>query len=262
LRGQEREVVHELYRLETLLSRPADLHQLPNHRSVAMRPPSSIVLACAVAALSLLLVSCGAARRSSTTEAVPHAGFAVFDGAPTPADALPSEVVAWLEKSSQPEFDEAGIRASRRVLAGYPGWLVPAANGEMCLVRLIYPLIAAVHGTALPPTPSQTCAPQASAEAGRLVESQSLATSGTRSVQNRVLGVAPNGVAKVTIISSRGRRVTVEVIRNAYETVVEDPLAVEFVTTSHHKSVTHTIPLTSFNGRNVSPQPGTGASIR
>jgi hypothetical protein len=203
-----------------------------------------------LAALGCVLASCGTVQHNLTTEAVPHPGLAVFDGSPTPADALPPEIIAMLSRSSHPEFGKADIRAARRVLANDPGWLVPASNGEMCLVRLVYPLIAKVHSATLPPIPLHTCATKHSAETGRLVETQSLATSGTRSHDNKIVGIAPNSVATVKILSDRGSDTTVDVIRNAYEAIVVDPVAVLFLTLGHGKVLTHTVPLTTFSATN------------
>jgi hypothetical protein len=175
-------------------------------------------------------------------------GFAVFDGAPTSSDALPGEVAATLSRSVNPEFGKAEIKEARRVLANEPGWLVPAANGEICLVQLIYPLVAKEHGQVSPPATTTSCEPEGSAEAGQLVGTHSLSASLTQATDSNVTGVAPNGVATVKIISSRGRSTSVDVIRNAYEVVVADPVAVRFTTTSHGKSITHTVRLTTFSG--------------
>ena len=202
----------------------------------------------AIMMLSIFLASCGAAHDRVKTESAPRPGFAVFDGAPTPSDALPAEVAATLTRSTKPEFGNAEIKDARRVLANDPGWLVPAANGEVCLVQLIYPLIAPAHGEVLPPTPATSCAPEAQVQAGQLVGTHSLSASVTRVADSTVTGVVPDGVAAVTIISSHARSTTLDVVRNAYEATVRDPVAVRFVTTSHGKPETHTVQLTTFSG--------------
>jgi hypothetical protein len=227
---------------------PDRMRRLHRRQSLARRM-SPTQLACAVTALSILLASCGAAQdRHPGSATVSRPGFAVFDDAPTPSDALTEEVAGTLSRNVQPEFGKAEIADARRVLANDPGWLVPAANGEICLVQLIYPVIGAVHGEVLPPTPETACQPEALAEAGQLVGTHSLSASLTQATDSNVTGVAPNGVATVTIVSSRGRSTSVDVIRNAYEVVVADPVAVRFTTTSHGKPITHTVRLTTFSG--------------
>ena len=207
-----------------------------------------MLLACAVMALSVLLASCGAVPDRQRSETMSRPDFAVFDDGPTPSDALSWEVAATLSRSVKPEFAEAEIKEARRVLANAPGWLVPAASGEICLVQLIYPVIGAVHGEVLPPTPVTSCEPEALAEAGQLVGTHSLSSSVTRATDANVTGVVPNGVATVTIIARHGRSVIVDVVRNAYEVVVADPVAVRFITTSHGKPITHTVRLATFSG--------------
>jgi hypothetical protein len=213
----------------------------------------STAVACGVMASSSLLTSCGATHHS-TVAALPSAGFAVFDSVPVADDTVPREVATALSQSAHPEFSNADIRAARRVLANSPGWLIPATNGALCLVRLVYPLVASVDGTASAPIPSQTCAPESAAQAGRLVETQSLATSGTQARDAKVVGVVPNGVTTVDILLRHRSSMTVAVIRNAYEAVVAAPFAVRFVT-SRHGDQRVTIPLTTFSTRSRSPQP-------
>lgn len=178
---------------------------------------------------------------------MPRPGFAVFDGVPTSSDSLPAEVATALSRSVQLAFGKAEIREARRVLVNAPGWLVPAANGKICLVELIDPLVAKEDGQVLPPATTMSCAPEASAEAGRLVGTRSLSASLTKATDSNVTGVAPNGVATVKIIVSHGRSLTVDVVRNAYEAVVADPVAVRFTTTSHGKRITHTVRLATFS---------------
>jgi hypothetical protein len=203
-----------------------------------------LLLACAVAVLSIILVSGITLKNHPRDVAVSHPGFAVFDVAPTPSDALAGDVASTLSKSAQPEFEQTEIKEARRVLANKPGWLVPAANGEICLVLLIYPVVGAVHGEVLPPIPTTACQPEALAKAGRLVGTHSLSASLTRTTSSDVTGIAPNGVTSVMVVPS----LSVDVVRNAYEVVVADPVAVRFTTRSHGKSITRTVRLTTFNG--------------
>jgi hypothetical protein len=246
-RGQERGALHELHDPGDTSPSVISSRRSPNLQSFARRSAPT-GLACAVTTLSILLTSCGAAQDRPESATVSRPGFAVFDDAPTPSDALTGEVAGTLSRSVQPEFGKAEIADARRVLANDPGWLVPAANGEICLVQLIYPVIGAVHGEVLPPTPETACQPEALVEAGQLVGTHSLSASLTQATDSNVTGVAPNGVATVKIISSRGRSTSVDVIRNAYEVVVADPIAVRFTTTSHGKPITHTVRLTTFSG--------------
>jgi len=207
-----------------------------------------VLFACAIMALSAMLSACGAVSDRPQPATMSPSDFAVFDDAPAPSDALTGEVAAALLRSLQPEFGKAQIKEARRVLANDPGWLIPAANGEVCLVQLIYPVIGVVHGEALPPAPVTSCEPEVLAEAGQLVGTHSLSASLTQAADSNVTGVAPNGVATVKIVSSHGRSITVDVVRNAYEVVVRDPVAVRFTTTSHGKPTPHTVRLTTFSG--------------
>lgn len=223
------------------------------------RPRGQTALAAAIASMSIAALS-GILAACGTTPRIPQKlprlpGFVVFDGAPTPDDVIPVEVATALMRSERPEFATADIRKARRVLANDPGWLVPATNGEICLERLIYPLIADIKGAALQPTPSQMCTSESEAQAGRLVETHALLTSGREAKYSTVVGVVPNGVATVTIVSRSGRRISVTVLRNAYEAVVADPVSVRYVMRHRGRLEEHAIPLTSFNSRSASPQP-------
>jgi hypothetical protein len=201
-------------------------------------------------ALSACLASCGTTHdhHAKSGAPLPQPGFSVFAGSPTSSDALPDEIATQLPQNVDHKFAKADIRDARRVLADDPGWLVPAANAEICLVQLIYPLIPVVHGEVLRPAPSTSCASEASAQAGRLVGTRSLSTSTTRATKTSVTGIVPNGVSTVTIVSARGQQTIADVMRNAYEAVATDPVAVRFVTTSHGKPTTHTVKLATFTG--------------
>lgn len=208
-----------------------------------------------VMTLSSTLASCGTTSRNSRRP--PRSpGFAVLNNAPTPDDAIPAEIAAALARNDPPGFDSADIRAARRVLANDPAWLLPATNGEICLERIIYPLIGEVDGVMLQPTRSQTCTSETEAQEGRLVEAQALLTSGTQAKDSKVVGITPNGVATVTIVLRNGRHVPVTVLQNAYEAVVAHPASVRFITRHDGKLEKHSIPLTSFYSRSPSPQPG------
>ncbi len=203
-------------------------------------------------AIGLLAVACGGTpHRSARAPTV--GGLAVFGEAPTSSDLLPAEVVTALTQSVRPEFTHADLRSARRVLPLNPGWLVPAEDGQACLVRLVYPLIAAEHGAPLSPTPSYVCASEAETREGRLFETQSLTISGTGTRNARVVGVAPNGVAAVTLVSGKGRQVTVPVFRNAYEAIAVDPIVVRFVVADGRHQMKRSIRLTNFSSVNAVP---------
>jgi hypothetical protein len=208
-----------------------------------------------VVLLGLLPYSCGGTLHSSTV-APSVGGLAVLDEARTASDLLPGEVLTALTQSVQPEFSKADIRSARRVLPLSPGWLVPAGDGQTCLVRLIYPLIPAVHGIALSPTPSYTCASEAATAEGHLVETQSLTTSGTSTGDARVVGVVPDGVTSVTVVSSEGRRTTLPVFRNAYEAIVRDPTVVRFLVRDGNHRVERSMRLSNFSSANAVPRSG------
>jgi hypothetical protein len=179
--------------------------------------------------------------------------LAVFSGTPTPDDVIPAEMSAAIAQSERPEFTSADIRAARRVLSDDPGWLLPATNGEICLERTVYPLLTESKGVVPPPTRSQSCATEAEVRAGRLVEAQALLTSGTQAKSSRVVGVVPNGVTTVTIVLRRRPHVSVEVIHNAYEAIVPDPIKVQFVTRRGSQLEEHVIPLITFSTRSAAP---------
>jgi hypothetical protein len=172
----------------------------------------------------------------------------VFEEAPTASDALTGKVDAMLLQSANYEFTKLDLREARRVLADAPGWLVPAANGKICLVELIYPLIVAIHGEILPPTLSTTCEPEGSVQTGHLYSTRSLSPSAGEAGETNVTGVVPDGVAMVTIVSPGRPSTKVEVLRNAYEVVVADPVAVRFVATKHGRRSLDTVKLVTFSG--------------
>lgn len=183
----------------------------------------------------------------------PSEGFAVLRTTRNSDDALPSELASVLSQSTQPEFTEHDMYAARRILALNPGWLIPAANGEVCLARLVYPLSPPDAASVSSPIPANTCVPEASAQAGRLVETQSLSTTVSAPGRDRVVGVAPDGVTTVNILQRNGRHVAVPVIRNGYEAIASDPVAVRLAVSLDRRQVIDVIPLRTFSARNPSP---------
>jgi hypothetical protein len=224
---------------------------MPNsHRlHIAGRP---LVAFTAVLLIGLLASSCGDTQHTLAM-APGDGGLAVLDEAWTSSDRLPAEIVTALTQSVRPEFNRADIHSARRVLPLNPGWLMPAVNGQICLVRLVYPLISTQHGIELGPTPSYTCASEAATQEGHLVETQSLATSGTDTRNARVVGVVPNGVSAVTLVSSEGRRTVVPVFRNAFEAIIWKPTFVRFVVRDGNHKVGRSIRLSNFSSTSVAP---------
>jgi hypothetical protein len=208
----------------------------------------------AIALISLLPSSCGDTQHTPAAIAPSVGGLATLGEARTSSDLLPKEVVTALTQSVQPEFSGADIRSARRVLPLNPGWLVPAVDGQTCLVRLIYPLIPAEHGIALSPTPSYTCASEAATQEGHLVETQSLTTSGTGTTDARVVGVVPNGVTSVTLVSRGGRATAVPVFRNAFEAIAWEPIVLRFAVRDGNHTVERSIRLSNFSSAKVAPR--------
>ena len=202
--------------------------------------------------LSVPLAACG-------TQQQRRLSLVVWASVPTPDSAIPAEIATLLTRSQRPKFKSVDIRAARRVLANDPGWLLRAANDELCLVRVIYPLITKTKGLVLPPTRSLGCASEAKTQAGRLVEVQALLTSGTKAKESKVVGVAPNRVAVVTLISRDERRLSVVVRQGAYEAVVANPIGLSFTTRHSGRLEKHVVPLTTFSGQSATPQPASPA---
>jgi len=204
--------------------------------------------ALSMAVLSCLLVGCGQAR----IETFPTPGLAAFDAPATREDRVSHEVATALSQNLRPEFSTRDIHAARRVLLDHPGWLVPAEDGEVCLVHVIYPTVTELGGAALPPATAEVCAPEAVVLAEGIVESQSL-TSGTYARTARIVGVVPNDVGTVTITSRAGERTPVTVIRNAYEAILEEPVAVSFVVHRRGHPYTHAVGVRMVQARSRAP---------
>jgi hypothetical protein len=206
-----------------------------------------------VCGLACLLTSCSSDRQNARA-AVRHPGFSLLDQRGGPNDAVPSQVTAALEADVSPEFTARDIRIARRVLPSESAWLVPAEGGDLCLVRLVYPLVSSIGGTPLGPAVAVGCNSEAAALAGRLVATQSLsATSAARTVPVRVIGIVPDGVENVSIRSGRGHASRVAVVQNAYEAVLRDPTEVLFEI-RHGGRRTHTeVPLILASFSNAVP---------
>jgi hypothetical protein len=173
---------------------------------------------------------------------------AVLRSAGSPEDALPQVVVSSLRESVQPEFDPAALHSARRVLADQPVWLL-TTGGEVCLVRLVYPLVS---GRGLPPLVTHECASPSVTAAGSLVVVQSLATSSSDvGASARVIGIAPDGISAVTIRCKGAVDVRVAVTRNAYEAIVSNPVAVSFLVRTNGRPRHTVIPVSTFQGSHL-----------
>jgi hypothetical protein len=201
---------------------------------------------------AIFLSSCGMETLGPSASARVTSGIGVLSVGRSPDDLLPPEVVMFLSGSVRPEYTPADLRAARRVLANEPGWLLPAADGEICLVRVVYPLLSGSGRASLPPTDSQVCEPGAGVLDGHLVETQSLSATPAQGV-TRVVGIVPDGVAKVLVVLAGGATAMVPVQRNAYEVIVREPVAVRFVRRHGSRVTAHRIELSTFGGRRVAP---------
>jgi len=185
---------------------------------------------CVAALLATGLSSCGAgAQTSSPAKASAVAlPFHVLHRPASRGDIIPRAFAANLQKSDESPITPRDVAAARRVLQHDPAWLLPAEGEEVCLARVLYPLVSAVRGGHFPPILTHICKSVRAAELGELVEVQTLSTSTSHVGPVRVIGVAPDGVATIVIRATGGRSTRAPVIDNTYEAVVVHPTAVEF----------------------------------
>jgi hypothetical protein len=181
---------------------------------------------------------CGSASPPDSSLASPATkrsvtAFHVLTEALTGDDAVPRQFAATLENSTQTEISARDVAAARRVLPDNPAWLFTAGENEVCLAREVYPLIPSMNGVALQPALEFSCEAVSAAEAGKLVETQSLATTQAAISPARVVGIVPDGVTSVVVRLRGGQRVRVAVARNAYEATVRKPMDVEFRRKGH-----------------------------
>jgi len=177
--------------------------------------------------------------REAQPAGAPSLAFEVSATPATSEDALPQDVADTLAGSAHPEFVAADLRAARRVLAQDGGWLVPADDGEACLVRLAYSLLAP-RGS-IPPSTRHVCMSEKLAQEGRLLEAESFATPQKPNPKARVVGIVPNGVSSVTFRSRGGQRTVIPTVRNAYEAIVVEPVSLTFVARQGGKTTRHSI---------------------
>jgi hypothetical protein len=189
------------------------------------RVPAALVLAFGLIGLA----GCGGSRNRQAAGSARSSPFAVFQSPATRRDALPPSMARYLLTASKPAFSITDIRDARKVLSKQEGWLIPAAEGELCLARVVYPLLPTNNGKRLPPSLSQTCASETEAVDGRLLETQSLSTTFAKRLPTFVDGIVPDGVHHVVVRSIGDASKAVPVVRNAYEVIVVNPRSVTFV---------------------------------
>jgi hypothetical protein len=204
--------------------------------------PLRVGCSCLATMATIMFASCGAQRRHTVTSGVPLPRFAVF-ASRTEVDELPSEVTVTLAHSHNPKFSNADIEDARRVRALQPVWLVPASEDKVCIVRIVYPFPGATQGTGTARAIGHTCNSEEEAETGGLVETHTLGPSPSGWSRMSVIGIAPDGIANVTISARHGVTTVAPVQRNAYEAVVAGPVSVTFRTHHDHRLVRHVIPL-------------------
>jgi hypothetical protein len=171
----------------------------------------------------------------------------------TAEEALPTAVTEFLSNATEPEFAPAERRKARRVLANHPGWLIPASDGELCLVRVSYPIDGAGRGD-LSPAAGDQCEPEEAVQAGELVEVQTLGTSAVAAPMRLVVGIAPEGVSVVEIEAQNGSVAAVPVNQDAYEATVRMPTRVLFTRFLGLSSVKESVTLPTIAGAGGSPR--------
>ena len=183
----------------------------------------------------------GCGRAIVSVSHTPTMAFAVSRSQRTPDDALPQQVVDALLLSTRPEFVNADLQFARRILPLSRGWLVPAKNREVCLVRLVEPLIPQEHGVPLQPAVSTLCQPEPAAQEGRLIGAQALAVHAVPSPPYLVVGVVPDGARRVELLYGSHGHEAIPTTRNAYEAIVRAPRTIRFVTGG--TDAVHSIPI-------------------
>lgn len=196
---------------------------------------------------------CGASRSELRASPSHLSAFAVLNSARTRADTVPSKVAHYLLQLDEPSLSPVEIQDARTVLPNRRVWLVPAPEGMLCLVRMIYPLVLGVHGEHLPPAVGGKCSSEKGAQEGRLMASQSLSVRPTERVPMRVYGIVPDGVRNVLARSSRDVVRIVRVQRNAYEFSMVNPQSVSFATGQGRGRGRYVVSIPSIAGAKQSP---------
>jgi hypothetical protein len=208
--------------------------------------------------LILLFAVAGCGTADHPQPAIPHrSAFSVLRSSPSVEDAIPLWVVRRLSESDKPPvLSAADFADARRVLPRQKGWLAPAPEGELCLVRVAYPLVREMDGERLPPLAGRLCLSETEAEAGRLFETQSLSTTFAKRLPTRVVGIVPDGVHQVTVRFLGGASRKVAVKRNGYETVVINPRSLSFVAKRGGRRRRYVISLPTVAGASPTPYRG------
>lgn len=223
---------------------------MSRYRLSRTRPVGPLV---SVIVVSFLLSSCGS-QAARTTEPTGRSMFGVLRQSRTADDVLPKQLEDSLQEGEGPEFSAQAIRSARRILPTTPAWLVPADNGELCIAMLEYPVTSTGRTSSLPPIASHGCVRESAALLGRLVVVRSLATTPTaHDAPAEVIGVLPDGVAKVTIKANHSRLTTVGVSRNAYSVTVTGPKQLLFRTKHRGQASVIRVPLMTPSTSNESP---------
>jgi hypothetical protein len=210
--------------------------------AVARRGPIARAIVCvACVAMAMLAGACddpacarctasGRSVREANAESAISAAryFSVLHATRTLDDELPPAGRALLVGSTRLVFPVGAAGYARRLFGGQPAWLVPAADGVICIMDEVFAVARASGGRSLPPQPGLTCAYIDEAKAGRLVVTHS--GSPAAHGKSLVMGVAPDGVRAVIITSGDGHKTTVPVMRNGYVGLVNWPVQGAFVT--------------------------------
>jgi hypothetical protein len=183
--------------------------------------------------------------------------FSVLNSVRVSVDALPFARHGMPPSRSDPLLSQASEREARRLPLRTPAaWLVPAADERLCLLYTVDALTLGPGGRSLPPAVVQQCATVAAATAGRLVVTQSLsASSRGGSEEVRILGIVPDGVARVSVTGGDGRSTVLPILRNSYAGTVADPVAVRFSDRVGTSSVSRVVPVASVDSRAAMPTP-------
>lgn len=174
--------------------------------------------------------------------------FAVLDSARTAVNALPA--VPRGESAGAPgsPLAIADEHAARRLLPTVAAWLVPASDQRLCLAYTVKALTRGPGGASLPPAIVRQCATVSAAAVGRLVATQSLSMYRGFGAA-LILGVVPDGVAHVSIVSGDGHTTALPVSRNSYAGTIVDPTSVSFSDrVGNGAVVSRTVPVASFDG--------------
>jgi hypothetical protein len=153
-----------------------------------------------------------------------------------------------------PLSDTESAHAARRLSSAVPAWLVPGSDERLCLLYTVKALTRGPGGRPLPPAIVQRCTTLAAATAGRLIVTQSLSPSSrARSGSVLILGVVPDGVTRVSVISGNGHKIVDLVRLNSYSGIVVDPTEVKFSDRMGNGPISRQVPIAGFGRREAKP---------